>query len=433
MSLGLRLSAKLPVRILTPDKYLDKIEDWIRQNCSHMFPAIRQDVVEGTATLYCQLHPAAEEIVWEFVDAEHIITSANTTTVGPGYHIFLTEMLKKWAHDFGTTWEPEDDPDGDSYEYFDETGFFFSGDQARLYEEMTAWLQGLAGLFFEDSVHFETQGNHLCMRMNPHFKAYELAITSLGPRSRAWLYEASQDSRKGSDFFAWWVPGFNAEYYLRRALVQMWSNVRWRPPAVESERRVVSEVMDCLRRAYALDPTLPFPWAEWEQIADYIETYPTDKEWLHEQALSAPTIGYRRRDVSVGLPGGWSMRLPGSFSDFEPDEEGNLLALDPPREIWFTAYQRTTALTRQAFEAAQQMSKKSRPEFVFEGDNYFSEAKISQKRHETGEDYFVLSSSTHALAMRAVCTIVFSELEHREWAVRTWQSLRPPSDEKDDK
>src|SRR6266699_2856304 len=52
--------------------------------------------------------------------------------------------------------------------------------------------------------------------MDPQFEADEIAITPLGPRGRDWLYEPAQEGNKGKDFFAWWTPGFNAEYYLGR-------------------------------------------------------------------------------------------------------------------------------------------------------------------------------------------------------------------------
>jgi len=58
-----------------------------------MLPRIRQGMVEAAPTLFCQLHPAAEEIELSLIDPEHIVVSANTTTVGPGYHIFLVSLL----------------------------------------------------------------------------------------------------------------------------------------------------------------------------------------------------------------------------------------------------------------------------------------------------------------------------------------------------
>jgi hypothetical protein len=385
-------------------------------------------MAEVSPTLFCLLHPAAEEIEFELKDPEHIVVSANTTTVGPGYHMFLSTLLKDWANDFGASWEPEDDPEGDAPEFLDETGFFFTGDQARLYEEMTRWLQALANTFFDGTFDLQSRGTALCMPINPQFDADETAITSVGPRDRAWLTETAEDGRRGSDFFAWWSPGLDAKYFLRRALVQMWTNVRWRRPALESEELMLAEVAECLRSAHALDPSLAYPWAEWADIADYLDDDSDEREWLRKQVHSAPTVGYRRRDVVVSLPGGWSMKVPGSFTDFELDGESDLCALDPPREIWFTAYESATAGSSKTFETAKKALKKTRPEFVYERDRCISEAKITNKQRDTGEHYFVLNSSTHAPAKRIVCTILFSESGDREWALNTWRSIQPPSE-----
>jgi hypothetical protein len=62
-----------------------------------------------------------------------------------------------------------------------------------------------------------------------------------------------------------------------------------------------------------------------------------------------------------------------------------------------------------------------------EADDYITKATISKKVRETGESYFVLNSSNVCPAKRAVCTILYSKAEEREWALKTWRSIQPPS------
>ena len=62
------------------------------------------------------------------------------------------------------------------------------------------------------------------------------------------------------------------------------------------------------------------------------------EEMVRERATGTPAIGYRRGHVTVTLAGGWRIRVPGSFSDFNFNHENDLFALDPPREVWFTSY-----------------------------------------------------------------------------------------------
>jgi hypothetical protein len=131
VSLGLRLLAKLPASSPEPEQLADRIENWIHRKYPCMFPRTRQGVVESSPTVFCQLHPAAEDVELTLIDP---------------------------------------------------------------------------------------------------IESDEIAITPLGPRNRDWLQETAQQGSNGKDFFAWWTPGFNAEYYLGRALTHMWSNVRWRSP-----------------------------------------------------------------------------------------------------------------------------------------------------------------------------------------------------------
>ena len=424
MSLGLRLLAKLSAPALAPEELMRRIECWILQEYPELLPRTRQEVVESAPTLFCQLHPAAEEIELALIDPDHVVVSANTTTVGPGYHIFLTSLLKKWAVEFHASWDRQENS---SDEYGDETEYLFSGDEPRLCEEMTRWLQALAGTFFDETFDADDKGIALCMPMNPHFSETEFpAITSLGPRDWGWLRETAANGNKGKDFFAWWGPDLNAEYYLGRALAHMWTNVRWRAPVNDSERQVLKDVADSLRSAYRLEPELQLPWAEWNEILELLEVDSAEKALVRSHAQGIPKIGYRRRKVRVTQPGGWTINVPGSFSEFEADENNDLSAWDPPREIWFTAFTISGDSPQKAFENAKKEFKKSRPEYLVERDSFIAQAAIIKKQRGSGEVYFILKSSNVAPGKKAVCTIVFSESEDREWALETWRSIQPP-------
>ena len=67
--------------------------------------------------------------------------------------------------------------------------------------------------------------------------------------------------------------GFTAEFYLRRALTHLWTNVCWRSPINDSEAAVLDDVAASLKRAFELDPNLEYPWAEWKQVLDLLENW----------------------------------------------------------------------------------------------------------------------------------------------------------------
>jgi hypothetical protein len=236
----------------------------------------------------------------------------------------------------------------------------------------------------------------------------------------------STDGADVSDFFSWWAPGLNAEFFLKRALVQIWSQVRWRPPVNDSEKRVLKEVAEALTRAYKLDSKLDYPWAEWAEILVYLDADPAEREWVNSNVTTRESIGYRRGNVEVLLPGYWSLRVPGAFTDFEPDEEFDFFALDPPREIWFTSYSFAPDRLQESFNSMRNRIVAGGSEFVQQEENYVAGAKIRSKEKENGEAYFLLTSSNVFLNGSAVLNIVFEKPVEQQWALGVWRSLKPP-------
>jgi hypothetical protein len=130
----------------------------------------------------------------------------------------------------------------------------------------------------------------------------------------------------------------------------------------------------------------------------------------------------------VTLPGGWQIKLPGSFSEFEVDQEGDSFALDPPREIWFTAYRFSNAFSSQTFKTKKKALKKDHADLVIEHEDYYSQAWIDSKHGEDIGDYFVLNSSNVTPSMRVVCTILFSNPSDKAWAIDTWKTITSPTE-----
>lgn|SRR5690348_9175185 len=420
MSVGLRLLAKLDRASSEPEPLLKRIARWIGHRYAVLSPTIRHGFIEVSPAIFCRLHPAAEEVEIWVPDSAHLAVSANTSTVGPGYHIFLCELLREFAEEFSAVWQEESD------DYLDEAEYFFTGDQQKVFDNMTEWLQAVAGSFFDGTLE-SMDRTALCMPIGISYEADDFAITPLGPRSREWLYETSKDGESGKDLFAWWKPGLSAEFFLGRALAQMWTEVRWRPPINQSETTLLNSVAHGLLTAYKLDPALEFPWSEWREILELLGESSTETAFVRARHQSMPAVGYRRRNVTVDLPGHWGIRIPGAFSEFEPDGEGDLYALDPPREIWFTSYRFTTPSPFEDFTTMKNRMIKDKPEYFREAEGYVSKAHIEEKIRENGKRYFVLGSSNRCPSQRAVCTILFSEPHEKDWALEVWRSIRPPS------
>lgn len=424
MSVGLLIQGEFERTLLSRLKEpssqdrLERIARWFREHCSDAMPETSLVTNDGIPTLYVSLHPAAQDVEIAIDGASRLTVDANTSTAGPGFHIFLCEALHRLGQDLSIKWMPQTE------EYLDETGYFYSGNRSEVFQQMCDWIEGIANLFFDGSL---DPGANAKIAMPMHIQySWETtgALTAMGPRDLAWLQHTAQDGQMGSDFFAWWEPNLDAQYFLRRALTRMWCDVRWRPHTTDAERRHLNEVADCLERAYKLDPLLDYPWAEWSEVLHLLDR--RDEHGVGGRELDPKRIGYRRQDVRVEMPGRWWIQLPGSFSDFEADD-GASCSLDPPREIWFTGY----AFTEPGEEALRSWKNEATvvdTELLVEKDGYFASAQIEKKLTEAGKEYFALQSSNICRSGRCVCTIIFEDPSERSWAIETWKSLQPPDE-----
>jgi hypothetical protein len=425
MSVGLLLRAKLKRTFLgkltghqKPDQLLKVMEQWLGDFCQDLRATTYIGQRDTNPTLFCRLHPAAEDLEISFIEDGQLTVSANTSSAGPGYHIFVCDMLHKLGERFRLQWDEPNE------EYQDEAGYFHSGDSQKLFAEMSTWIKTIAGWFFDGTLKDKQHAIRLAMPLDVGFTWEATAITPLGPRDENWLRKTAEDGYNGQDFFAWWNPGLNAEYFLRRALVEIWADVRWRAPVNDQERQTLNYVAGSLKTAYELDATLTYPWAEWSEILRYLHRIDDEYAFVHRAGTNQATMGYRRHDVTVQLPGNWWVTVPGSFSDFRPDGNHNYFAVDPPREVWVTSYTFKGDLPA-LLEAQRAEIRKKESVLVHEAQNYIAWAEIKSRTDE-GKEWFTLTSSNVGLGNRAVCTVVFMNPEDREWAIGVWKSLQAP-------
>jgi hypothetical protein len=421
MSIGFLLLGELRKEVLDPTGFFDALEKWIRQRSEILEPSMRREFVEGMPSLFCNFHPAAEEVEIVLKAPDQITVSANTSSVGPGYHIYLCHLLHDWTGEFGINWKNLNSDD--ESDFFDEAEYFFTGNKANVYEHMKRWLQALAGTFLDGAL---TQGTTMCMPWNVKFQSDSLAITPLGPRDITWFKGISNGSIEPKEFFPWFSEEINAEYFSKRALIQMWSSVRWRNPTNDGETALLRSVSDSLEMAYKLDPTLSLPWNEWFEILHFLNKDLAEYEFVKKKAVGPGIIGYRRSLARTQLPGYWSIEMEGSFSEFECDDDGALSSFDPPHEIWFSAFSYSSEDPAAHFEELRKDLRSEIHELIEESINYIAEANIKKKEAD-GKPYYVLSSTNVTLLNRSVCTIVFADPEEKDWAIRVWRSLKHPN------
>lgn len=376
---------------------------------------------DGSQCLMVALHPGAEPIMLSTHEDGSLLISASTSSAGPGYHIFVCDLLRKMGQVHGIEWYADEEND-----YFDETGFFHTGDRAKLYAEFELWIRALAKRVKElarDGAKF-----HLAMPFDGHqFEVTEPILTQLGPRSFAWLDQVCEEPILGKDIFPWWEDGHGAEYHLGRALCHMWNTVRWREPLTEEEEDLLEICLQHLDSAYGLDPDLNFPFVEWSQIVDYLGATYELGEMVEERAESLKRnlhslIGYRRRSVRKDLGGGWSIALPGNF--VEDLEEGQtFLAYDDKKNLRVTCMAASDPVGK-PLDAMDILGKIK----VLDDPLKHERGKVNSRAffervEQDGTVFWMLRGVSACDGSFAQITICFEEDRDRDWALDTWQSL----------
>jgi hypothetical protein len=228
----------------------------------------------------------------------------------------------------------------------------------------------------------------------------------------------------------WWADATDGRYLLNRALCLMWTEVRWRTAATDEERATDDEVLDLLRHAYPLEPTLPFPWREWQELLALRGRFDAMARQVAERATAAgdpdpraPIIGYRRHDVTV-VHEGWLLRVPGSFADRRTDEEW--AGGEGGRRITLAATvtgDERGPMRPQAFLA--QVAADLGDELIRHEDGAVEGRARLREETSSGMSVGVLEGFSAVVGSGAAIRIEFDDPGDWRWAVEQWKSLRP--------
>ena len=380
---------------------------------------------EGTTSLDIQLHPAARNLHIEAADGGRLTVTAVTSPVGPGYHTYVCRLLRRMGDELRIGWLPTGEL-GDDEASRDMTGFFESGDRADAERGHLAWLHG--GLLAAQRARQRGDAAlHLETPPETRFTFSGALATVLGPRSEEWLERAIGDPRVATDVWPWVADAMDARYLLGRALAILWLEIRWRQATGPEEQGLLDEVLTLLRRAYPLDPALPYPWAAWRELLSLRDQLdPAMQQLVDRMAPTTdtdPPIGYRRAPVTI-FHQGWALDIPGSFSEHRGAEEWT--GGEARRSITIAATETGEGGEPMTADAFLGLVAGHLGNDVLEHEDgpVRGRARLSTET-SSGIEVATVEGYSAVLGRGAAIRIVIDDPLDWKWALDTWRDLRP--------
>ena len=250
-----------------------------------------------------------------------------TNMLGPGFHKAAIEFIDRLQQATGTRFEVEDETD-----YYTERDF-----EAMKKKHFHKWLAKLFEIIQEQ----EDKGSmslSICWDLNKYYPQSDSGIV-ISPLGSFRLSEVIRRIREegiesfADDFFIWNNPERDARFHRGLALNAMWEDCYFMPSErSEEDARINGYIISELETAASLDPSLPFPKKEYEELCRLhgCTPVPTDGIPTYETEFA---IGYRRGIINHKV-GRIRFSLPGSY--LEDTDDGTLVYYDAAADNWHT-------------------------------------------------------------------------------------------------
>jgi hypothetical protein len=420
-------------RLPTGERLLADLESWLQADYADVVRAVRSaPTASDAAGILVSLHPAAPDLSVRADDLGQVGARGVVSYLGAGYETFVRRLLDRAGEELDIAWEPDETATSGEASEATPPAAERTGGRARAERDQLTWL-GLALAGARSSVRRGAGGIHLGIDPGVRFDSDAALVTPLGPRDEAWLERAADDPRVAVEICPWWFDATDARYLLNRALCLMWTEVRWRPPVDDAERELIDEVLNLLRRSYPLEPSLPFPWHEWQELISLrgsrtVTTRPDAMgRQVAERAAAVPApfapLGYRRRNVTI-LQHGWQLTVPGTYSERRTAEEWS--GSDGGRRITIAATEtgdERGPMRPQTFLA--QVAGDLGDEAIRHEDGAVLGIARLTAGNEAGVSVGVLDGFSAIVGSGAAIRVEFHDPADWSWAIEQWRALAP--------
>lgn len=318
-------------------------------------------------------------------DTVSVTGECQTNLLGPGFHKAAITFIDKLQQATDTRFEVEDET-----EYYTERDL-----EAMKKNHFHKWLAKLFEVIHEQ----ETKGDKsLCMcwdLYNSYYPTSEDGVV-ISPFGSFRLAEViSRIEKEGieplaNELFIWNNPEQDAHFHRGLALHALWEDCYFMPSErSEEDTRINGYIINELEIAALLDPSIPFPKKEYEELCRLhgCKPIPTEGMPAYETEFA---IGYRRGIVKYKV-GSICFSLPGSY--LRDTDEGTLVYYDGLEENWHTV--RCTGYSAKEEPKFLDMDEEIIEEGTFDGGKYRLYDMGEDRDSEEEEPYY--GYSCHAL------------------------------------
>ena len=323
-----------------------------------------------------------------------------TNMLGPGFHKAAIEFIDRLQQATGTWFEVEDETD-----YYTERDF-----EAMKKKHFHKWLAKLFEIIQEQEDKGSTSLS-ICWDLNKYYPQSDSGIV-ISPLGSFRLSEVIRRIREegiesfADDFFIWNNPERDARFHRGLALNALWEDCYFMPSErSEEDARINGYIISELETAASLDPSLPFPKKEYEELCRLhgCTPVPTDGIPTYETEFA---IGYRRGIVNHKV-GRIRFSLPGSY--LEDTDDGTLVYYDAAADNWHTV--RCTGYSTNGEPDFLDVEEEMIEEREFDGGKYRLYDMGTGQDSEDEEPYPVYSCHALCSNQYTLFTLCASRLE----------------------